>query len=95
MRPPATAPGGPGQSLRVRRLARVDARAAAGVWRGDRRAIVNFDGPIVFVVVSRYHGGAFVVFSKALNPRMTVLALEGSFASVHRGRPRGGGRLQP
>ena len=27
------------------------------------RAIVNFDGPIVFCVVSRYHGGAFVVFS--------------------------------
>jgi acetyl/propionyl-CoA carboxylase alpha subunit/acetyl-CoA carboxylase carboxyltransferase component len=51
------------------------------------RAIVNFDGPIVFVVVSRYHGGAFVVFSKALNPRMTVLALEGSFASVIGGAP--------
>ena len=33
------------------------------------RAIVNFDGPIVFCVVSRYHGGAFVVFSKTLNPR--------------------------
>jgi hypothetical protein len=31
------------------------------------RAVVNFKGPIVFVVVSRYHGGAFVVFSKALN----------------------------
>ncbi|EBF6878286.1 fused acetyl/propionyl-CoA carboxylase subunit alpha/methylmalonyl-CoA decarboxylase subunit alpha, partial [Salmonella enterica subsp. enterica serovar Saintpaul] len=46
------------------------------------RAIVNFDGPIVFTVVSRYHGGAFVVFSKVLNPRMTVLAVEGSFASV-------------
>ena len=29
------------------------------------RAITNFDGPIVFIVVSRYHGGAFVVFSKA------------------------------
>ena len=51
------------------------------------RAIVNFDGPIVFVVVSRYHGGAFVVFSKALNPRMTVLAIEGSFASVIGGAP--------
>ncbi|WP_345001823.1 carboxyl transferase domain-containing protein, partial [Tsukamurella soli] len=46
------------------------------------RAIVNFEGPIVFCVVSRYHGGAFVVFSKALNPNMTVLALEGSYASV-------------
>ncbi|HET7276492.1 MAG TPA: carboxyl transferase domain-containing protein, partial [Dermatophilaceae bacterium] len=51
------------------------------------RAIVNFDGPIVFVVVSRYHGGAFVVFSKALNPRMTVMAVEGSFASVIGGAP--------
>ncbi|MEO8830278.1 carboxyl transferase domain-containing protein [Lapillicoccus sp.] len=51
------------------------------------RAIVNFGGPIVFVVVSRYHGGAFVVFSKALNPRMTVLAVEGSFASVIGGAP--------
>jgi acetyl/propionyl-CoA carboxylase alpha subunit/acetyl-CoA carboxylase carboxyltransferase component len=51
------------------------------------RAIVNFEGPIVFVVISRYHGGAFVVFSKALNPRMTVLAVEGSFASVIGGAP--------
>ncbi|MFL6117204.1 MAG: carboxyl transferase domain-containing protein, partial [Catenulispora sp.] len=51
------------------------------------RAIVNFDGPIVFCVISRYHGGAFVVFSKTLNPNMTVLALEGSFASVLGGAP--------
>jgi len=51
------------------------------------RAIVNFDGPIVFCVISRYHGGAFVVFSKALNPSMTVLAVEGSFASVIGGAP--------
>ena len=51
------------------------------------RAIVNFQGPIVFCVVSRYHGGAFVVFSKALNAGMTVLAVEGSFASVIGGAP--------
>ncbi|WP_329476367.1 ATP-grasp domain-containing protein [Kribbella sp. NBC_01484] len=51
------------------------------------RAIVNFEGPIVFCVVSRYHGGAFVVFSKALNPSMTVLAVEGSYASVIGGAP--------
>jgi acetyl-CoA carboxylase carboxyltransferase component len=51
------------------------------------RAIVNFRGPIVFCVVSRYHGGAFVVFSKALNPSMRVLAVEGSFASVLGGAP--------
>ena len=51
------------------------------------RAIVNFRGPIVFCVISRYHGGAFVVFSKALNPEMTVLAIEGSYASVIGGAP--------
>ena len=51
------------------------------------RAIVNFRGPIVFCVISRYHGGAFVVFSKSLNPNLTVLALEGSFASVLGGAP--------
>jgi acetyl/propionyl-CoA carboxylase alpha subunit/acetyl-CoA carboxylase carboxyltransferase component len=51
------------------------------------RAIVNFDGPIVFCVVSRYHGGAFVVFSKTLNSAMTVLAVKGSYASVIGGAP--------
>jgi acetyl-CoA carboxylase carboxyltransferase component len=51
------------------------------------RAIVNFRGPIVFCVISRYHGGAFVVFSKALNPAMTVLAVDGSYASVLGGAP--------
>ena len=51
------------------------------------RAIVNFDGPIVFCVISRYHGGAFVVFSGALNDNMEVLAVEGSYASVLGGAP--------
>jgi acetyl-CoA carboxylase carboxyltransferase component len=51
------------------------------------RAIVNFDGPIVFCLVSRYHGGAFVVFSATLHDNMQVLALEGSFASVIGGAP--------
>jgi acetyl-CoA carboxylase carboxyltransferase component/biotin carboxyl carrier protein len=51
------------------------------------RAVVNFDGPIVFCVVSRYHGGAFVVFSGALNDAMQVLAVEGSYASVIGGAP--------
>src|SRR5262249_14973146 len=46
------------------------------------RAVVNFDGPIVFCVLSRYHGGAFVVFSQKLNPRLETLALEGARASV-------------
>jgi acetyl/propionyl-CoA carboxylase alpha subunit/acetyl-CoA carboxylase carboxyltransferase component len=51
------------------------------------RAITNFDGPIVFCVVSRYHGGAFVVFSGVLNDNMEVLAVEGSYASVLGGAP--------
>jgi acetyl-CoA carboxylase carboxyltransferase component len=51
------------------------------------RAIVNFDGPIVFCVVSRYHGGAFVVFSGALNDSLEVAAVDGSYASVIGGGP--------
>ena len=51
------------------------------------RAITNFDGPIVFCVISRYHGGAFVVFSGVLNENMEVLAVEGSYASVLGGAP--------
>ncbi len=51
------------------------------------RSIVNFDGPFVLCVVSRYHGGAFVVFSAKLNDDMEVLAVEGSFASVIGGAP--------
>ncbi|GAA2547356.1 ATP-binding protein [Pseudonocardia hydrocarbonoxydans] len=51
------------------------------------RAVVNFDGPIVFCVVSRYHGGAFVVFSKTLHDNMEVAAVEGSYASVIGGAP--------
>jgi acetyl-CoA carboxylase carboxyltransferase component len=46
------------------------------------RAVVNFDGPIVFCVLSRYHGGAFVVFSQQLNPNLETVALEGARASV-------------
>jgi acetyl/propionyl-CoA carboxylase alpha subunit/acetyl-CoA carboxylase carboxyltransferase component len=51
------------------------------------RAIVNFDGPIAFCVISRFHGGAFVVFSRALNQDLESSALEGSFASVIGGAP--------
>jgi acetyl-CoA carboxylase carboxyltransferase component len=46
------------------------------------RAVVNFQGPLLFVVVSRYHGGAYVVFSRMLNDRLRAAALEGSYASV-------------
>ena len=46
------------------------------------RATVNFAGPIVFCVVSRYHGGAFVVFSGALTTASRWCG--------RRGRRRGG-----
>jgi len=46
------------------------------------RAVVNFEGPILFLVVSRYHGGAYVVFSQELNEGLEASALTGSFASV-------------
>jgi acetyl-CoA carboxylase carboxyltransferase component len=51
------------------------------------RAVVNFKGPIMFCVISRYHGGAYVVFSRALNDSMEVAALEGTYASVIGGAP--------
>jgi acetyl/propionyl-CoA carboxylase alpha subunit/acetyl-CoA carboxylase carboxyltransferase component len=51
------------------------------------RAVVEFRGPLLFVVVSRYHGGAYVVFSRELNDGLRASALEGSFASVIGGAP--------
>jgi len=51
------------------------------------RAVVNFEGPLLFMVVSRYHGGAYVVFSQELNPQLSASALTGSFASVIGGGP--------
>ena len=51
------------------------------------RAVTNFKGPMVFCVVSRFHGGAYVVFSRALNERLEVAALEGTYASVIGGAP--------
>ncbi|MFZ0798492.1 MAG: carboxyl transferase domain-containing protein [Terriglobales bacterium] len=51
------------------------------------RAVVNFKGPIVFCVISRYHGGAYVVFSRGLNENLEVAALEGTYASVIGGAP--------
>jgi acetyl-CoA carboxylase carboxyltransferase component len=51
------------------------------------RAVVNFKGPMVFCVISRYHGGAYVVFSRALNEQLEVVALEGTYASVIGGAP--------
>ncbi len=51
------------------------------------RAVVSFQGPILFLVVSRYHGGAYVVFSRELSASVRALALEGSYASVIGGGP--------
>src|SRR5208337_2182305 len=51
------------------------------------RAVVNFKGPMIFCVISRYHGGAYVVFSRALNENLQVVALEGTYASVIGGAP--------
>jgi acetyl-CoA carboxylase carboxyltransferase component len=42
---------------------------------------------MVFLVISRYHGGAFVVFSNKLNPSLEVSALEHTHASVIGGAP--------
>jgi acetyl-CoA carboxylase carboxyltransferase component len=46
------------------------------------RAVVNFKGSILFLVVSRYHGGAYVVFSQELNDGLKASSLSGSYASV-------------
>jgi len=51
------------------------------------RAVVNFKGPMIFCVISRYHGGAYVVFSRKLNENLEVVALEGTYASVIGGAP--------
>jgi acetyl-CoA carboxylase carboxyltransferase component len=51
------------------------------------RAVVNFRGPFIFVVIARYHGGAYVVFSKHLNANLHSVALEGAYASVIGGAP--------
>jgi acetyl-CoA carboxylase carboxyltransferase component len=41
----------------------------------------------VFCVISRFHGGAFVVFSRALNENLESSAVEGAYASVIGGAP--------
>ncbi len=51
------------------------------------KAVANFQGPIIFCTVSRFHGGSFVVFSGALNESVEVAAVEGSYASIIGGVP--------
>jgi acetyl-CoA carboxylase carboxyltransferase component len=42
---------------------------------------------MVFCGICRYHGGAYVVFSRSLNENLEIAALEGSYASVIGGKP--------
>ena len=58
------------------------------------RAVVNFEGPISFLVVSRYHGGAYVVFSQALNPQPARRRARGILRLRDRRRTRRGRRLR-
>lgn len=46
------------------------------------RAVVNFRGPLVVVVIGRFHGGAYVVLNRRLNPGLTIVAIEGTRVSV-------------
>jgi acetyl-CoA carboxylase carboxyltransferase component len=54
------------------------------------RAVVNFRGPVVVVIIGRFHGGAYVVFSQRLNPSVTTLAIDGTFVSVIGGEAAAG-----
>lgn len=52
------------------------------------RAVVNYRGPLIlFCIIARYHGGAYVVFSRTLNERLQAVAVKGSYASVIGGAP--------
>ncbi len=46
------------------------------------RAVVNFQGPLVVVVIGRFHGGAYVVLNKQLNPNVHIIAVDGTKVSV-------------
>lgn len=50
-------------------------------------AVATSGSPLLVMVLTRYHGGAFVVFSKRLGADVTSFALDGSFASVIGGIP--------
>ena len=78
------------QPGRLRRLAGVDARMAARVRRRDRASGGELRRTDRFCVISRYHGGAFVVFSQRLNEQLETVALEGTYASVIGGAPAAG-----
>ena len=45
-------------------------------------AVRNFKGKLAFLVTTRYHGGAYVVFSRVINDNATVGAVDNTFASV-------------
>ena len=56
-------------------------------------AIVNFDGPIAFCVISRFHGGAFVVFSRDAQREPRVERDRGLLRLGDRRRARRRGRV--
>ena len=58
------------------RQSRCDANSWSSVRKLDARWSISW--PIIFCVISRYHGGAYVVFSQALNDRLTAVAVRGS-----------------
>ena len=57
------------------------------------RALVNFDGPFVLCVISRYHGGAFVVFSATAQRRHGGARRRGVVRLGDRRCAGGGGRV--
>ncbi len=59
------------------------------------RSIVNFDGPFVLCVVSRYHGGAFVVFSAQAQRRHGSARRGGIVRLGDRWSARRGGGVHP
>ena len=59
------------------------------------RAVVNFDGPIVFVVVSRYHGGRVRRVLQGAQPPDDGARRRGLVRLGHRWGSGGGGRVRP
>ena len=59
------------------------------------RAVVNFEGPDPLQVVSRYHGGAYVVFSQELNDSLEAFGADRLVRLGDRGRAGCLGRVRP
>ena len=59
------------------------------------RPVVNFKGPVVFCVISRYHGGAYVVFSRMLNDQSPGTGFGGDLCLCDRRCAGGRGCFSP